>query len=41
MLISLVSYWVLALPLGYTLAEGLLGNAGRLWVLTGLTVALL
>ncbi|GIS18281.1 MAG: hypothetical protein CM15mP120_01970 [Pseudomonadota bacterium] len=42
MLISLVSYWLLALPLGYALAEGLLGDSplGVYGYWTGLTVAL-
>ena len=42
MVISLISYWLLALPLGYALAEGLLGNAplGVYGYWTGLTLAL-
>ena len=42
MLISLVSYWLLALPSGYALAEGLLGDSplGVYGYWTGLTVAL-
>ena len=42
MVISLISYWLLALPLGYALAEGLLGNAplGVYGYWTGLTLSL-
>ena len=42
MIISLVSYWLLALPLGYALAEGLLSNEplGVYGYWTGLTLAL-
>jgi len=42
MVISLISYWLLALPLGYALAEGLLGNSplGVYGYWTGLTLAL-
>ena len=42
MVISLISYWGLALPLGYGLAEGLLGNVpmGVYGYWTGLTLAL-
>ena len=42
MVISLISYWLLALPLGYALAEGLLGNTplGVYGYWTGLTLAL-
>ena len=42
MVISLVSYWGLALPLGYVLAEGIAGNAplGVYGYWTGLTLAL-
>ena len=42
MVISLISYWLLALPLGYALAEGLLGNTplGVYGYWAGLTLAL-
>ena len=42
MVISLISYWLLALPLGYALAEGLLGNTplGVYGYWTALTLAL-
>ena len=42
MLISLVSYWLLALPLGYALAEGIVGDSplGVYGYWTGLTLAL-